>query len=380
MQVHDNAPSSLSSVWTLAGGGPGRRGFSSHRRSVESRPSRTLTTGAGIQASIVFDGEGLAFVADMGGGVQAYGDADWRPRWHQNLDGAVSATPAAHPRRLFVGTHTGWVYGLNTADGKVLWRTRLPSASDPRIVADLLFLPVSRRLVASSWGGQSHALDPDSGKVLRSWDAGISPQSAPSADAKDNVYQLRAVADEGTTLVRVSPDGSQTALHRTPEGARRANRSVVMAAPVIDDERQRLVFVANGDRHGLLHAWDLAADKLEWSVEFERAIVATPALRPDGVVMVADMMGGVAAVEAGQVLFRYSTGSDYLLAGPVCDALAQTYVGDTNGQVHQVPSTGNGRVLFEATRSIQARPAWAPDGALCVASMDGKVHVFGPVS
>jgi outer membrane protein assembly factor BamB len=375
----DNMSSTPSNVWTLAGGGPGRAGLATHRHKLGSRPAHTLTTDAGIQSAVVFDGEGRAFVASMGGRVLGFG-AEWRQLWKQDLEGAISATPAvqAPSGRLFAGTHSGWVYGLNSADGKVLWRVRLPSMSDSRIVADLLFLPTLGRLVVNSWGGQCHELDPASGNILRSWDAGISPQSAPSADSRDHIYQLRAVRDEGTALVRVAPDGRQTVLHRTPEGERRADRSVVMAAPVIAEDRKRLFFVANGDRKGMLHAWDLEAERLDWSVEFERAVVATPALRPDGVVMVADMTGALLAVEAGRILFRYSTGSDYLLAGPVCDAVAQTYLGDTNGQIHRVDAGGAGQVVFEADRAIQARPAWAPGGELCFGSMDGRVHVFGP--
>jgi outer membrane protein assembly factor BamB len=373
----DHVPSSLSRVWTLAGGGPGRTGLSPHRRNVNSRPARTLTAGGGIQSAVVFDAGRRAFVADMSGKVQAFG-ADDPQLWEQILEGAVSATPAVDPDagRLFVGGHAGWLYSLNTGDGKVCWRSRLPSTSDPRIVADLLFLRGPALVVASSWGGQFHVLDAESGKILRAWDAGISPQAPASADARNNIYQVRAVWDEGISLVRVTPDGSQTVLHRSPEGERRANRSVLTAAPVVDDERNRLFFIANGDRMGMVHAWDLAMDKLEWSVEFERAVVATPALRPDGVLMVADMTGKLSAVHAGKIRFRYDTGCDYLLAGPVCDGLSQTYLGDPTGFVHRVDAEGNGQVLFEAGRSLQARPSWDPEGSLYVASMDGRVHVF----
>ena len=373
-----NAPSTPhSTVWSVAGGGAGRTGRGAHSGRISSRPGRVLQADAGIQAAVVFDVEHRSLVADLGGTVRSF-DRDGRLCWQHALEGAVSATPAVDLDKghLFVGTHEGWVYCLQTVDGTERWRSRLPTSTDPRIVADLLFLPDPARVVASSWGGQFHALDTASGRTLFRWNAGISPQAPASADARNNLYCLRAVAGEGISLVRVAPDGSETVLHRTPEGERRANRSVVAAAPVIDDERRLLHFIANGDRLGVVHAWDLTSDKLAWSVEFERAIVATPALRPDGVLVVADMTGKLSAIQSGAFRFRYDTGCEYLLAGPVCDGSSLSYVGDPVGLLHRVDSEGRGRSFYEAQRSLQARPSWNPAGDLYVPAMDGRVHIF----
>jgi hypothetical protein len=364
-------------IWSAAGGGPGRTGRAFHSGRIGARPARTVTLDAGIRAAVVFDAGARAFVADMGGNVSAFA-ADGRKLWRQTVDGAVSATPVVDvdAGRLFVGTQAGWVYGLNCVDGAVLWRRRLPSASDPRIVADLLFLPGLERVVTSSWGGEFHAVRAGSGETIHTWNAGISPQAAASADANNNLYCLRAVWDEGIALVRLGPDGSEKVLHRHPEGERRANRMVVAAAPVVDDEHGTLYFVTNGDRSGLVHAWDLAADQPKWCVEFERAIVATPALRSDGILMVADMTGALNVVSSATIHFRYQTGCEYLLAGPICNGSSLTYLGDPIGLLHRVSSEGKGKSIFEARRSIEARPSWNPDGELYLPSMDGRVHIF----
>jgi outer membrane protein assembly factor BamB len=332
---------------------------------------------AGIQAAVVFDEAGCALVADMGGLVRCFNSAG-RRLWEFQADGPVSATPAADAagRRLFVGTHTGSVHCLRTEDGTELWRSRLPTSSDPRIVADLLFLNGCERVVASSWGGRFHALDAASGSTRHTWDAGISPQSPASADCDDNIYCLRAVRGEGISLIRMAPDGTESVLYRKAEGERPANRSVVSAAPVIDPERKLLCFIANGDRSGNVHAWDLAANRLAWSVELERAVVATPAFSPAGRLLVADMTGTLTALEDGAIGYRYSTDSDYLLAGPVCDGTPAAYLGDPLGAVHRIDAEGKGRRFFEAQRSIQARPSWNPHGELFVPAMDGRVYVF----
>ncbi len=374
-----SSPTSRQIIWSTAGGGPARTGRSATAGRVAAPPALSISVGAGVQAAVVFDADHRAFVADMAGSVYAF-ESGARQVWRQTLDGAISATPVADlgQGRVFVGTQAGWLYSLKTKDGAVLWRRRLPTTSDPRIVADLLFLPDPARVVASSWGGQFHAINPDTGESISTWDAGISPQAAASADSKGNFYFLRAVRGEGISLVCVTPDGVEKTLHRRPEGERRAERAVVVAAPVIDDERELLYFVANGDRTGGVHAWDLAAAKLAWSVELERALVATPALRADGVLMLADMTGMLSAVDSGRIRFRYSTGCDYLLVGPVCNNASLVYLGDPVGALHEIGPEGEGKRLFEARRSLQARPSWNSSGDLFLPSMDGHVYVFRP--
>jgi outer membrane protein assembly factor BamB len=337
-----------------------------------------LEATAGVQASVVFDADSRAYVADMAGAVAAF-DSRGVLLWRRVLDGAISATPVVEldADRLFIGTHAGWLYALKSSDGAMLWKRQVPTTSDARIVADLLFERQSGRIVVSSWGGQFHVIDPATGESAATWNAGISPQAAASADSKGRVYFLRSARDAGVSLVRAMPGGDEVVLHEQPAGARGANRLVVLATPVVDEQRGILFFVSNGDRSGTVHAWDLTGNKLVWSVDFERAIVASPCLRPDGVLMVADMSGALVAVDSGKVKFRYDTGSDYVLAGPVCGGTSQSYLGDPTGLLHCVSAEGSGRSFFEAQRSIQARPSWSPDGDLWVPAMDGHVYVFG---
>lgn len=362
-------------AWAQAGGGPGRTGRMNGTLDLEAQPAQTVQVGAGLQASVVFDGEDRALVADMDGVVHALDHAHLL--WRRALEGPVSATPAVDVAgaRLFVGTHSGWVFCLQCADGAVLWKKRLPSDSDPRIVADLLFLENSDRVWVSSWGGRFHVLDASAGSDLQSWEAGIAPQSAASADSKFNVYFLRAVRDEGISLVRIGADRVQTVLHqsRMSEGV---NRAIIAAAPVIDDERGLLYFVTNGVREGRLHAWDLNEERVAWTQEFARTVVATPALRSDGAVMVADMSGVLSAVREGAVEFRYNTSCEYLLSGPVCDGAGRVYLGDPVGWLHRVDATGQGQPLFDARRSLQARPSWDSAGALHLPVTNGRVHRF----
>lgn len=362
----------------MAGGGPSRAGRFPGPVRIASKRARRLAARGAVQASAVFDADDRVFIADMAGWVQAFASTRV-PLWQQQLEGAVSATPAVDvgAGRVFVGTQTGWVYALATADGSVLWRKRVPTKSDARIVSDLLLLTAQPRVVLSSWGGRFNALEAATGEIGHNWDAGISPQAGASADTSGNCYCLRAVRGEGVAFVRVAPDGAESVLCRQPEGERGASRMVVAAAPVLDESRGVAYFIVNRGRDSTLHAWSLRDGRLLWQRDFPRMIVATPALRPDGALVVAGMDGAVHALAPeGSLLFRYETGAEYLLAGPVCDGLGSAFVGDPLGRLHVIDKDGTGHAIFETGRSLQARAAFDPQGRLYLPGTDRTVYVF----
>lgn len=366
--------------WTMAGGAIGRGGLFPSAVILSGRPERRLRAAGAMQAATVFDGCGRVFVADMAGWVQAF-DAEGRSCWRRALDGAVSATPAVdvERRRLFVGTHRGVVAALGADDGTVLWQRPVPSAADPRILSDLLHLPRLDRVILSSWGGRYLSLDGATGEVVHEWDAGISPGAGASADAAENVYCARVLRGQGASLVRVSADGNETVLHQEPEGPRGSNRVSVLAAPVIDAARERVWFVANDGTRAVLLGWDIAAGRILHRRECDHTVTATPALAPDGSVWLADMAGAlhrIALVPGDPTVHRHATGADYLLAGPVCDGAGRAFLGDPVGRVWCLEPGGRARILFEAPRSLQARPSFDARGDLHVPGGDGVVYVF----
>jgi hypothetical protein len=87
--------------------------------------------------------------------------------------------------------------------------------------------------------------------------------------------------------------------------------------------------------------------------------------------------GAVHGFSTGGVpLFRYPTGSEYLLASGVGRADGTFYIGDPLGMVHKIDGHGVGHILFEAPRGIQARLSLDPFGQLYVPCMDHSVYVF----
>ena len=366
-------------VWSAAGGGPARTGLFPARVDLKSKPARTLPTRGAVQAATVFDASGRVFVADMAGTVQSF-DADGAPRWERALEGAVSATPAVDPEsgRLFVATHAGRVCALAAVDGAVHWQRDLPTASDPRIVGDLLYLPRSRRLVVSSWGGRFHALEADSGRTVAEWDAGLYPSAGAAADPRETVFCLRVTPGSGVSLVQRTAAGQETVLHREPEGPRGAGRTPVTAAPVVDGARGRVWFVANDGRGAALLVWALAEGRLAGRWPFPCGVQAPPALAPDGAAWLADLAGSVHRCDPArpEARVRYDSGAEYLLAAPVSDASGRCWVGDPLGRLHRIEPGGQGQVVFEGARGFQAASSFDPAGNLYLPGTDRRVYVF----
>ncbi|NLH73143.1 MAG: PQQ-like beta-propeller repeat protein [Verrucomicrobia bacterium] len=365
-------------VWTMAGGGPGRTGAFGLRVRFGLKPIHRLATGGAVQAAPVFDPTGRVFVADMSGTVQGF-ERNGKLLWRREVEGSVSATPVVDPvfRRVFVGTHRGWLYCLSCLDGAIVWSTEIPSRTDPRIASDLLLERKTGLLIASSWGGQFIGFQPESGKAKLAWNAGISPQAGASSDSSGTVYFQRAVAGEGLICASVAPDGTERVLHKQPEGRRGAARAVVAAAPVIDEKRSMVYFAVNADAGCRLVAWSMGEQRNVWDVQLGRMVVGTPAVRSDGVVLVAVMDGVLYGIgNGGRPVFQYNSGAEYLLAGPVCEPQGEVYLADPLGRLHAISKSGKGRVIFEAPRSFQARLAFDPFGNLHAACTDHSIYVL----
>jgi outer membrane protein assembly factor BamB len=365
-------------IWRMAGGDATRRGLFPRAVQVAARPSRPLPARGAVQASVVFDAEDRVFVADMAGNLQAFSPQGVM-LWRTVLPGGVSGTPAVHPAQaqIYVGTHKGWACALHNATGSILWQKQLPTKTDPRILSDLLYLPQANAVILSSWGGRFHALDAATGSERFTWDAGLSPYSAAAASNDGSIYCLRAANNRGVEFVRVTSAGDERVLHQAPPDQRGVRRTMVAAAPVLDPERGIVYFVANHERASSLYAWSSRNNALLWEQPLPHAVQATPAVRKDGVVLIADLAGFVQAVGPdGAVQFRYPAECEYLLAGLVSEAGGTSFMGDPLGFLHAIDRLGAGKTIFETPRSVQARPAFDRHGSLYLPSTDHHVYVF----
>jgi outer membrane protein assembly factor BamB len=318
------------------------------------------------------------FIADMSGTVQAR-TPDGHLLWRVSLPGAISATPALRPddTSLFVGTDMGWACALDADSGRTRWQKQIPTKADPRILSDLLYVPQINAVILNSWGGRYFALNADSGNEMFSWDAGLSPYAGAAAALDGAIYCLRAVAKQGVEFVRVTSAGSESVLHRVSEEKRGARRTMVAAAPMMDEQRALVYFVVNRDHGAVLHAWSTGSAEMRWEYPLPNCAQASPTLTQDGTVLVPDLAGFVHGIRPdGGKAFQYAAGCDYLLASAVSEAGGSSFIGDPTGCLHVFDERGAGKAVFEAPRSIQGRPSFDPHGNLYVPCTDHEVYVF----
>ena len=182
--------------------------------------------------------------------------------------------------RLFVGTFQGSIYALDTETGEIIWRHDIFSRRDPRLLADLLFLPKHALVIGSSWSETFVALDAESGKERLSWSAGRTPYAPAAADEEENVYILRAEVrwgreeqPSGIRLLRVNPEtGEETSLFFEEQGEEKPLEHIkISAAPLLDQERNRIYFITNRNLQSHLYAFSLDDDKVILST-FERHV------------------------------------------------------------------------------------------------------------
>jgi len=369
--------SRIERAWRTAGGDNSRRGCQDGSRQLKWHPQSRLKVRGVVNTSPVFDGAGNAFIADMAGWLHAFTPQGHR-LWEARLDSGVSATPATHTRepRVFAATLRGTVYALDTTNGAVRWTRAIRSQSDPRILSDLLLLEKPNLVVLSSWGGKFVALEAETGAERFSWDAGVYPRSAAAADAAGNLYFVRSVEGKGLECVRVDQDGQEHLLHREPEDQRGAQRALVAAGPVLDEQRDLACFVLNQNKAALLLGLSIQSGAIRWRRPLPSTVQGVPAIPGNGVIIIADLAGAVHGFRPdGEATFRYETGCEYLLAGAVGQADGTCFVGDPWGRVHQIDGRGVGKSTFEARRSIQARPSFDPSGRLYIPCTDHTIYI-----
>jgi len=243
MAVHAK---STASVWTPLGG-LGERVF---LPASAARPkTRPPAGGRGaVQASVVFDKERRVFCTRHGRVGPGFA-LDGVRLWQRQLTGSISASAAvdADGGRVFIGTHAGWVYALQSADGAVLWRRSLPSKNDARILSDLLYLPAQRAVVLSI-GRAVPRVGCGLRETRNTWDAGVWPQSPPARMPRE----ISTVCAPQTARAWCSSVSRQRTAKKPPasppESRRGAQRMVVAAAPILDESRGVANFILNGDR------------------------------------------------------------------------------------------------------------------------------------
>jgi outer membrane protein assembly factor BamB len=298
-------------------------GLADGRSRWKADVERSLSAGPGV-------GSGLVVIGSPEGHVFALDIASGSLRWSARVNGEILAAPAVGPGRVVVHTVDGRVHALDAADGTLVWTYEQPA---PRLTLRGSAPPVIEggQVYCAFDNGKVAALVLESGDLL--WSATVSaPSGRTEIDRLVDIDSAVAVTEgevfavgfqgraamidresgqlwwardlsshRGLALGRESlfvsdSEGAVVALSRRDgterwrQGALRLRR---LSPPVVDGEA-----VVVADFEGYLHWLDAGSGEFLARTRGPGARVGNPMRSADGLLLVQDDEGSVAAYRA----------------------------------------------------------------------------------
>ncbi|MGH2449172.1 MAG: PQQ-binding-like beta-propeller repeat protein, partial [Chloroflexota bacterium] len=157
------------------------------------------------------------FVGSMNGTVYAINASTGAKIWSQTLGGSVAASPViGSDGTIYVPNTNGTVFALAGTDGKVIWQQAITGAID----GSLALSPDGHTLYAAGTAGYMYGINTADGKLGTAFYLTSSALGSPSVDANGNIYVTTSTGD----LMSFSP-GSGTARWIFPTNAHAASHS-----------------------------------------------------------------------------------------------------------------------------------------------------------
>lgn len=316
-----------------------------------------VRTGRRVFSSPALTREGYAVFGSLDGSIQAV-DRHGVVRWASRRAGRVFSSPASVGDLTVIGSDAREVVALD-GRGVERWRAAVPQDMDAPVfaTADGEVLVASGDLRAFSRAGVLRWTAPLAGHVFG--------PIARGAGTEVLVPEMR-----GSVAVIDASDGRF--VRRVEAGG------FLYGGPLAIDDGAFVVGVSDGT----IRCFN-ADGGARWSFATEGAARrlgarATPALRPDGVIVVGAEDGRIYGLRPadGTLVFRIAT------SGPVrsraCfDRDGWAYVGSEDDQVHAIApdNTEAWRVTLGA--DVDSSPRLIADGLLVVGADDGALHAIG---
>lgn len=299
----------------------------------------------------------------MSNGNLVFGNSDYKvfcvgPQgnqvWTYAVDNQIIEAPAVDPanNRVFVGTVSGTIYGLNGTGGQ-LWTKDL---STP-VGGDLIFK--NNTLYVAGFNGGLWALDPDGGG--NQW----------TANLPSNVMGSPAVSSTGTVYIgcqdkQLYAVGNGSVQWSIPTGGE------VWSTPAIALD-QSIYF---GSNDGWLYA--VKPDgTTKWVEEVGGQIWGRPLIAEDGFVYVASTSKYVTKYESNFGGMIWETKTEGISnSSPVQGEDGTIYVGTTGGKIFALdPESGDVKWKYQVGNTIHATPT-VSNGKLFFGSTDRNFYAL----
>jgi outer membrane protein assembly factor BamB len=314
-----------------------------------------VNTARRVFSSPALTRDGWAVFGSLDGTVQAV-DRRGVVRWSHRLASRVFSSPATVGELTVIGSDAREVVALD-ARGALRWRATLPQDMDAPVFAmpDGDVLVASGDLRAFSRAGELRWTAPLAGHVF-------GPLARAGAEVL--VPEMR-----GSVAVIDPADGRL--VRRVELG------SFLYGGPLALADGAFVVGLGDGT----VRCVD-AAGQPRWTFRTDGAarrlgVRATPALRPDGVVVVGAEDGGIYGLRAadGARVFRIATGAPVRSRACV-DRDGWAFVGGEDDQVHAVAPDGAEAWRVTVGADVDSGPRLVADGLLVVGADDGALHAI----
>jgi outer membrane protein assembly factor BamB len=229
-----------------------------------------------------------------------------RPVWTFKTTGAIWSSPAIADDSCYFGSNDGWIYALNTRNGKELWRFKTGGRvlGRPTIHNAYLYM--------LSDDGYLYKLDRRSAKLIWKFDThgGTVPRDFPSASSAIYDYFASAATVADGTVFIGSADKKLYAIDAA-SGHEKWNfetQGIVRSTPAVAGE---LVFIGSHDHH--VYAVNAGTGELKWKHDTLKAVVSSP-LVVNGTVYIGSRSSDLFAFDAatGKVLWQFFYWSSWI--------------------------------------------------------------------
>jgi outer membrane protein assembly factor BamB len=326
-----------------------------------------------VAASPVFAGDDTVYVASTGGTLFAV-TSKGEKKWEAPTDAPIFATPAIDQQgNVYVADLSGTLYSFSPA-GKEQWRFSIARSLEKRITSPILVAP-DGNIWFGSWDSNVYVVSP-TGKQQQFFSTGKFNYAALTSDGA----ALVCVAQTTRRELTVEAYETQTFTKRwTGRSAIDSGQWPVMAASAIDLGRRHVYAAGVGGQQGLLVCFDLGTGTPLWRKTPPRGVYSTPAIAPDGSVVIGDLGGTISCYspDDGEQKWQFQTDAYVILGSATIDANGTVLIGAGDGNLYVLDSSGKELWRHQTGTNISASPAIGDEGAIYVSSFDGYLHAIG---
>ena len=167
------------SQWNVFRGGEAQNGYRPTSPGDAPRLRWAFDIGEGVEATAAISGARV-FVASVDGKVCALDllatDKKGKKVWQQKAEGGVRSSPGVKDGKVFFGDDFGFVYSLDSATGKILWKYETEGGAE--IISSVNFH--KGFLLVGSYDGNLYCLERSSGKLAWKAETGAPVHCSPA--------------------------------------------------------------------------------------------------------------------------------------------------------------------------------------------------------